>query len=142
MPVSMKSITPRRLFKMNGPAFVSASRANMRLYLKTVAIQMRKYPPQQGNSNYVRTGLLKEGWSDASIQVNADGSEGTLINPVEYAGFVQGPRRHGERTEESGSHQSDRNRKLGWESITDVARRTRPYFENLMNRSIKAGIEE
>src|ERR1044072_2397462 len=134
MPVSLKAITPKK-FKLIDPTKTTAAlRTNMRAYLELVKKQLQEYPPQK-NFRYVRKYNLKRGWN---IVMSPDGTDGQLVNGVKYAVFVQGPR-GGKRGR--GEAQLARMRKLGWPSITDVARRTRPLFPTVMNRALKGSRE-
>lgn len=66
------------------------------------------------------------------IDVNHDGSLGTLFNTASYAVYVQGPRGHGRGP---GQRQAKKMRDRGWRSITDVARETYKEFTIVMNRA-------
>lgn len=140
MTVGIQVIRPRKFQVLNPERTKRNVSRGIRLYLQTLAIEMAKYPPKRNPKGYKRRFILQKGWLDpGAIKMSPDGSSGTLINKVGYAVYAQGPRSHGERTPEGGTRQTARMRRLGWQSITDVARRTRPRFKEVMNRSIKGG---
>lgn len=149
--ISLKAIHPKRLQLVDATLTSARMRAGMKKYLELVAEEMQKYPPQRPKIKYSdkpwlrrrrrRTNKLKNGWKNPNaIKVSQDGSSGTLTNSVEYAVHVQGPRGGGREAYE---RQTQRSRDAGWQSITDVARRTRKEFVQIMNRSIqpRAGSE-
>lgn len=130
MPVILKAITPKRVYKFDENKLKSDVRRNMTTYLNDVKRQLQQYPPQR-NHTYQRTERLKRGWQ---VLVTADGSEGYLINDVRYAVYAQGPRGGGRGI---GARQTRLMHSLGWPSITDVARATRKNYVDLMNRAVK-----
>lgn len=130
MPVSLKAITPKKFQVIDPTKTTLALRKEMTAYLELVKKQLQDYPAQK-RFKYVRTYNLKRGWS---IIISPDGTDGMLVNGIKYAVYVQGPRGGGRGR---GEAQLARMRKLGWPSITDVARRTRPLFPTVMNRALK-----
>lgn len=106
----------------------------MRRYFLAVAAKMAAYPPKKNPNGYQRTFQLQQGWLHPIINISSDGSEGTLVNPVMWAVYAQGPKYGGRG---KGERQSARMRELGWQSITDVARDTNRLYVELMNRAIK-----
>lgn len=133
MPTKLTAIRPKRFNLIDPPRLAANTRRSMKRYLQSVALQMTVYPPNPGVS-YQRTRQLSNGWlSESSIRINQDGSEGTLTNPVKWAVYAQGPYGGGRGV---GERQTARMRRLGWQSITDVARRTRPLYKELMNRAL------
>ena len=104
----------------------------MLIYLKLVRDILRgDYGSVPPSPRYTRTYSIYNNWH---IYVSPDGSEGTLVNTTPWAVYVQGPRNVGGRG--IGERQTAVMRARGWQSITDVARQTRPAFKQLLNRSI------
>lgn len=66
------------------PAMVQAASLSRRLLVE----QLAAYPPAPGGSRYARTGALGRGWQRATPVTGGTGFQ--LINPVSYAGLVQG----------------------------------------------------
>lgn len=115
-----------------------AIRGNITTYLQTIKLELiSDYLRVAPSPNYKRTHALAKGWE---VHVNSD-TEGFLTNDVEYAQYVQGPRRAGGR--EVGERQARKLRQKGWRSISDIARQDIKIFEQLVNRSIqpRAGSE-
>lgn len=132
MTVVLEVIRPKK-YQLVDPQLVrSAVRRNMRQYLEEVkSILEYDYHLVPPGRTYIRTYNLQLGWE---VHVYNDGASGALTNDTPYAVFVQGPRGGG-RSE--GQRQSQMQRSRGWQSITDIARTTRPRFIQLMNRSVK-----
>lgn len=135
MPISMTSIRPKR-FQLIDPDRTAANvrRAQYR-YLRAVAARLAIYPPKHPGSRYVRTFRLQHSWDNPRIDVSADGSTATMVNPLFYAGYAEGPRGGGRGI---GERQTRLMRSRGWPSISDVAREMRPAYKQLMNRAIHA----
>lgn len=139
MTTIIKSIRPKRFTQVSPTLTASASRQNMKQFLEEIRQEMEEnYLDVPPSSEYNRTGRVLAGWSEPdALQVSADGSQGTLVNEVPYAVYVQGPRGGGRG---SGQRQSSHNRSLGWKSITDVANAKRKQYLQIMNRAYKGGI--
>lgn len=132
MVASLKAITPKRTGLQRTEALRENSRRAMQEYLKIIAYDLSHYPPQKGH-RYVRTNRLHEGWlAPDAIEVSSDGAQGTLVNRTPYAVYAQGPRGSGRGR---GERQTRLMRSLGWQSITDVAKKHRPFFPGKMNRA-------
>lgn len=132
--VYLKAIRPKK-FKVIDPGHVSTElRAAMRLYLNQVKLELiadyAKVPP---GKTYIRTRDLARGWK---IRIPSD-NFGELTNSVRYAVYVQGPHGGGRA---SGSRQAAFHRRRGWQSVSDVARRTRKQYVQLMNRAVRPRI--
>lgn len=67
-----------------GDALRNASAQARRL----LVAELTTYPAPPPGSRYVRTGRLGRGWERATPIAGGKGFQ--LVNPVEYAGFVQG----------------------------------------------------
>jgi hypothetical protein len=134
MPISITSIRPKRFQLIDPDRAVVNVRRSQRRYLQAVAARLAIYPPQHPGSKYKRTYKLQGGWKNPNIEVSSDGSTATMVNPVAWAVYANGPK-GGSRG--IGERQSRRMRALGWPSITDVARELRPLYSQLMNRSIR-----
>lgn len=139
MTTIIKSIRPKRFTQVSPTLTASAARQNMKQFLEEIREEMEQnYLEVPESDQYNRTGELLAGWSEpGALQVNADGSQGTLVNEVPHAVYVQGPRGGGRGP---GQRQSQHNRSLGWKSITDVANRKRKQYLQIMNRAYKGGI--
>lgn len=134
MGISLKSIRPKRFQFVDPVRAVANVRRQQRRYAQAVAKKMEEYPPKQNPGGYQRTYQLKRGWAKPQITVSFDGSTMTMVNPVAWAVYAQGPRGGGRG---KGERQTARMRALGWQSITDVARETAPLYAQLMNRAIR-----
>lgn len=129
MAVTLKAIRPKK-FKNLDPTRTKANvRKGMQNYLESVKKQLQEYPEQK-NTAYTRRYRLKRGWTIAKN----DGTEGLLVNGIWYAVYAQGPRGGGRG---KGERQTQIMRSLGWKSISDIARETRPRFKQIMNRAVK-----
>lgn len=142
MSISLRAITPKRHLIGSPQSIKNNLRKEMVLYLLEVQAQMVQYPPKQERSQsgrrYKRTYKLGLGWlAPGAIDVNHDGTNGTLINRVPYAVYAQGPRGGGRG---KGNRQTTYMRRIGWQSITDVARKTRKRYATLMNRAVKGSV--
>jgi hypothetical protein len=137
MTVTLQAIRPSR-FDLISPERTQANvRRSMKRYLNEVKkILQENYNTVPTSPNYTRTHDLQQGWE---VSVSPDGSQGFLFNETPYAVFVQGPKGGGRGT---GSRQTAAMRNRGWLSISDVARVTRPRFNELMNRSIQGSSEK
>lgn len=141
MPVRLESITP----KQRAIALQTTTRGlrqGMRQYLVEVRRELMEYPPPKTPTTYTRTGELRRGWAEASLDISADGTEGTIVNEVPYAGYVQGPRKFKGLDEDviGGNEviQTNMHAQTGWKSVSDVARKTAPRFRQIMNRRVFA----
>jgi hypothetical protein len=149
--LSLKAITPKRLFKVNEAALTLNLRTNMESYLNYVRAQMQedynRVPERTSNNykakppirKYKRTNRLQRGWKVSPVGFVNGTMTGIVYNNVSYAGYVQGPNRTIEseaRADLEQVRQSRKLRKRGWRSISDVARQTRKRFDTVMNRSI------
>lgn len=132
MTVKLVAITPRSV-RRDPNTIRNELNGNMRSYLELCKKLVSEYPAQQPDSRYVRTGTLGRGWE---IKVKRFAVEGTLTNDTPYAVFASGPYGQGIRNAKY-ERQTILMRSLGWKSITDVARETRPIYVGLVNRSIK-----
>lgn len=154
--VSLKAITSKRArTAFNVAGLQSESRKQMTNYLKKVRNELianyeEVSPTARGaklegrtTERTKRTGQWVRGLGDRKtrsqnmraqwhIQVNGDGSNGFLFNTATYAVYVQGPRGSGRR---AGQRQAAHMRRIGWRSITDVARETYKEFVVVMNRA-------
>lgn len=70
--------------------------------------EMQVEPPSKSNT-YTRTHTYQRGWKSARVRVRANSV--IVMNDVNYARFVGGPKYRG---------QTRRNRRAGWRSTTDV----------------------
>lgn len=75
----------KRAAALNPALMKAATRARQLL-----VPELSNYPAAPSGSRYVRTGRLGRGWQRATPINGGTGFQ--LINPVEYAGLVQGPR--------------------------------------------------
>lgn len=95
-------------------------------WLKKVGEDFRKemkiYPPPVPSSRYRRTGFLRTGWDSPLILTPFSV---TIINPVEYSRYVQGPVRSRSLSEEGELEPRQRPffRGRGWQSTTVVSRK-------------------
>lgn len=87
-----------------GDRLRSASAQARRLLVSALSA----YPPPPPGSRYVRTYRLRRGWERATPIAGGKGFQ--LINPVEYAGFVQG-----EPSQQSKAHRGR------WRSASAIA---------------------
>lgn len=133
MPIKLLAVRPKK-FQLIDPTRTRYNvRRGIKNYLEGVARQMAEYPPKANPAGYQRTYRLRQGWlQPGSIHMSADGTSGELINPVLYAVYVQGP-----RGKPKGQRQAAFLRRLGWKSISDVARETAPRYKQIMNRALK-----
>lgn len=126
MTISLRAIRPRRFNLIDPLKTDIEARAGIREYLEHVKRQLQDYPPEHVGQRYVRTYKLQRGW-----KINIPSRYyGDLYNEMPYAGVVQGVR----------GVQQVRFRRWGWESITDIARRTAKDYHDIMNRRIRSGI--
>jgi hypothetical protein len=51
----------------------------------------RNYPPPPSGNAYVRTYVLRDGWSDVEVNTAPGRIEADIYNTVDYAEFVYGP---------------------------------------------------
>lgn len=138
MTISLRAIRPKR-FQLIDPIRTQVNvRRGIRRYLERVRDDLREgYDTvPEDYTKYKRTDELYYGFR---IVIDANGQGGTLYNDAKdkrgraYAVYVIGPKGGGRGI---GERQSQLQRRRGWPSITDVARRNRPLFKQLMNRSI------
>lgn len=128
MPLGLRAIRPRRLTLMDTARIRRNLPNQHRRYLLEVAKDMAKYPPQEATS-YRRTGDLGKGWTAPNaIKVWAEG--GQLVNRVPYAVYVEGP--WPQSGHSVGERQTRVMRRKRWPSISDVARRTKKKYRNLV----------
>jgi hypothetical protein len=110
----------------------------IRRYLEKVRDELRAgYDSVHENYNkYKRTDEL---YNSFHIAIDANGQGGWLTNDATdkngklYAVYVIGPKGGGRGP---GERQSQLQRQRGWPSITDVARRNKPFYRDVMNRAI------
>lgn len=133
MPLTLRAIRPNRFKQLNPQRSTQNVKRSMRRYLEGIAKEMEKYPPKRNPGGYQRTFELQRGWKDPIITIAPDGSSGTLVNPVKWATVAQGPHGGGRGP---GQRQSRIMRSLGWQSITDVTRKSARQYRELMNRAL------
>lgn len=132
MPISLKAITPRRLYRFEPNLTRKQARRAMEKYLEKVKYELQSgYRNVPGSPKYQRTYNLFDSFE---ITVNQSGTKGELINTQPYAVYVIGPRSGGRGI---GSRQARHMRQRGWQSVSDVARKLAPEYRTVMNRSIQ-----
>ena len=90
-------------------------------FASTAKKALQKYPGKPSGSRYRRTQDLKRGWM-APVSFTND-LKIDIFNDVDYAGYVQGRRFTGAKT------QMPRFKRGGWLSLTDVNREIWPVFQ-------------
>lgn len=106
MPARIRAIVPKRQITSAG----IQERVNQ--WFREVARDFKKEMavyPNEGKNIYKRTFKYKRGWLEATPHITSNSV--SVINDVEYARFVGGPKYRG---------QTRRNRRAGWRSTTDV----------------------
>lgn len=131
MPLGLIAIRPKR-FNILNVDLVELQRVNTQFALD-VGKEMAKYPTQTP-TRYKRTGSYGRGWF-APGSIKASPSEVTLVNRVRYAVYVGGP------WPQSGRAKGERQTKVmhgkGWPNISDVARKEKKRYVQLVNRAIR-----
>ena len=131
--VSLRAIRPKRFRVIDPIRTETEVRAGIRIYLEEVKQELQndynKVPPGRTYKRKGYSGGVRGGWKISVPSHNY----GLLINDVPWAVYVQGPFGGGRG---KGSRQARNMRSRGWQSITEVSRRTRKHFEQLMNRAV------
>ena len=126
MVVGLKAIQSRGFAKLNPQLSDKELRAGIRQYLREVRTLLRRYPPPDPQSRYIRTEQLRDGW-----KINVPSRYyGELTNSTFYAAMVQG----------KDGVQRRMFRQKGWKNITTISRETSKRYAEIMNRSVASAL--
>lgn len=126
MTVGLRAINPRPRALLNPALSDKEMRAGIRQYLQEVRRLLRRYPPPDPHSTYIRTEQLRDGWE---IRVPSR-YYGEIYNSTYYAAMVQG----------KDGVQRRLFRRKGWKNITTISRETSKRYGDIMNRRVVSAL--
>ena len=107
---------------------ISRALIEARRFTDVAVKKLKTEPPIPPGSRYIRTHKLRGAWEpDVSF---SDNIEIDITNDRDYAGWVQGRRFTGDRT------QMPRFQKTGWVSLTDINRKVWPIYQIRIARAL------